>query len=78
MRFLQPDLRQNDRAEIRRRNVCGVSSVFHFFLFTHHQNRSAPRNVIGAIVTAARRCFGIDDPCPSVVHRHVAWQGVAS
>jgi hypothetical protein len=77
MRFLQPDLHQSDRAGIRRRNVRGVSSVFHFFLFIHHQNLSAQGSGISAIVIAARRCFDIDDPCSSAIQRHLAWQGVA-
>jgi hypothetical protein len=62
---------------IRRRNVCSVSSVFHFFLFTHHQNRSALRNGVSAIVPPAYRHFDAnDDPRPTAIHRHLAWQGV--
>ena len=76
MRFLQPDLHQNDRAGIRRWNACVASTVFHFF-FTHHQNRSAQLSGISAMVIPARRYFDADDPCPSAIHRHLVWQGVA-
>jgi hypothetical protein len=76
MRFLQPDLRQNDRAGIRRW-TAPVASVIHFFLFTHYQSFSAQLSGIRAIVPAACRCFDTDDPCPSAIQRHLAWQGVA-
>jgi hypothetical protein len=48
MRFLQPDLLQSDRAGFRRWNDRGTSSVFHFFLFTHHQHLSAQLSGISA------------------------------
>jgi hypothetical protein len=51
MRFLQPDLLQSDRAGFRRWNDRGTSSVFHFFLFTHHQHLSAQLSGISAIAT---------------------------
>ena len=72
MRFLRPDLRQHDRAWIRRWNAQVASSVFHFFFFIHRQNLSAQGNGISAIVIPARRCFDIDDPRPSAIHRHLA------
>jgi hypothetical protein len=77
MRFLQPDLHQDDWAVIRRRNVRSVSSAFHSF-FSHQQNSPVQSRSIGAIVTAARRCFDIDDPCPFAIQRHRAWQGASS
>ena len=51
MRFSLPDRPQNDRAGIRRWSVRGVFSVFHFFLFTHHQHLSAQLSGISAIAT---------------------------
>jgi hypothetical protein len=54
MRFLQSDLRRNDRAGIRRWNAPVTSSVLHFF-FTHHQNPSAQLSGISAIVPPAYR-----------------------
>lgn len=77
MGFSLPDLYQNGRVGILRWNIRGVSSVFHFFLFTHHQNLSAQLSDISAIVIAAFRYVDTDDPCPSPIHRHLAWQGVA-
>jgi hypothetical protein len=77
MRFSLPDLRQHNRAWICRWNACVASTVFHFFLFTHRQNRSAQLSGISAIVIPARRYFDADDPCPSAIHRHLVWQGVA-
>jgi hypothetical protein len=77
MRFLQSDLRRNDRAGIRRWNAPVTSSVFHF-LFTHHQILSAQLSGIGAIVASACRYVDPDDPRPTVIHRHLAWQGAAS
>jgi hypothetical protein len=76
MRFLQPDLRQNDRAVIRRW-TAPVASVIHFFLFTHYQSFSAQLSGISTIVVPARRYFDGDDPFLSVIQRHLVWQGVA-
>ena len=76
MRFLQPDLRQHDRAGVRRRNAP-VATVVHFF-FTHYQVLSAQLSSISAIVPPAYRHFDAnDDPRPSAIYRHLAWQGVA-
>jgi hypothetical protein len=75
MRFLAPDLRNNDRVWIGRWNAL-VASVVQFF-FTHHQNLCAQRNGIGVVVIPARRYVDADDPCPSAIQRQRAWQGVA-
>ncbi len=77
MRFSLPHQHQHNRAGIRRWNAGGVSSVFPFFLFTHHLNLSAQGSGISAIVPAAYRCFDADDPCLSAIQRHLAWEGVA-
>jgi hypothetical protein len=67
MRFLQPDLRRN----------APIATVVHFF-FTHHQNLSAQRSGISAIVPPAYRLFDAhDDPRPPAIYRHLAWQGAA-
>jgi len=75
MWFSLPDLPQNDRAGIRRWNACGASTIFHFLLFTHNQNLSAPLSGISAIVPLASRYFDADNPRPAAIRRHLAWQG---
>jgi hypothetical protein len=77
MRFLQSDLRRNDRAGIRRWNAPVTSSVFHF-RFTHHQILSAQLSGIGAIVASVCRYVDPDDPRPTAIHRHPVWQGAAA
>jgi len=76
MRFSLSDLLQNDRAGTRRWGARGTSAVIHFFLFIYHQNLSAQRSGISAFIAPAV-CFDTDDPCPSAIQRHLAWQGVA-
>jgi hypothetical protein len=77
MRFLQSDLRRNDRAGIRRWNAPVTFSIFHF-LFTYHQILSAQLSGLGAIVASACRYVDTDDPRLSAIHRHLAWQGATS
>jgi hypothetical protein len=75
MGFSLSDLLQNDRAGIRRWNARGAATIFHFFLFTHNQNLSAPLSGISAIVPPSCRNFDADDPRPDAIRRHLAWQG---
>jgi hypothetical protein len=58
MRFSLPDLHQNDRAGICRRNACVASTIFHFYssliieIFLHKavaSERSYPRHVDASI-----------------------------
>jgi hypothetical protein len=76
MRFLQSDLRRNNRAGIRRWNAPVTPSVSHF-LFTHHQILSTQLRGVNAIVTAVFRYVDADDPYQASIRRHHAWQGVA-
>jgi hypothetical protein len=76
MRFLQPDLCQNDLAGICLRNVP-VASVIHFVIVTLHINFPAQGSGLSGVVPAASRYFDTDYPCPSAIQHHLVWQGVA-